>query len=153
MNTHIRVVGLLTIALCAMNAQAYKYSVANHTANEHEVFVKFQDVLGILAGEGALGTVKGGGGTASKNFDFKSGRLLQCIMPQLRIDKDSVPLFPVSQSQLNDMLMMKDNPKMLADYMANNKIRPAPTFLCFDRIFFIFPGKSGTYVVVTPTGF
>jgi hypothetical protein len=149
MNTHIRTLGLLTLALCAVNAQAYKYSVINHTANAHDVFVRFQDVAGLFAGEGALGTVQGKGGTVSKNFGFNSGRLIQCIMPQLRIDKDSTAVFFVSKAQLDDMLMMKDSPKMLNDYMYNNKIKPATRFLCFDRTFVMLQGSAGTSIVVT----
>lgn len=149
MNNYIRTAGVLAVALCAVNAQAYKYSVVNYTADFHNVFVRFQDFLGTMAGEGFLGKVKGGGGTESKNFDLMSGRQLQCIMPQLRIDNASTTIFLVSQAQLNDMIMMKDSPKMLNDYMYNNKIKPATAFKCGDRTFFIFQGSAGTSIVVT----
>jgi hypothetical protein len=162
MNNYLRAAGVLAVALCAINAQAYKYSVINNTVNDHEVYVRFQDVAGIGAGEGSLGNklkvingkkveiVEGKGGTASKNFDLRSGRLIQCIMPQLRIDESDVAMLSVTKSQLDDMVMMQNDPKMLNAYIANNKIRPETGILCFDRLFVIFQGtSSASYIVVT----
>jgi hypothetical protein len=150
MNNYLRTAGVLAVALCAVNAQAYKYSVINYTGNEHEIFVRFQGFLGLGEGEGALGTVKGKGGTLSKNFDFSSAREGQCIMPQLRIDKSDVAMLSVTKSQLDDMLMMQNDPKMLNNYIRNNKIKPETRFLCGDRTFIIFQGtSSASYIVVT----
>lgn len=149
MNTHIRVVGLLTIALCALNVQAYSYTVKNYAAGDHEVFIRFQGFFGVGEDEVSLGIAKGNGGTVSRSF---GERPLQCVKVKMRIGDTKTDILEIPQDEINMLLTMKNNPYKMHQHMdwIRNKVKMNFGMYCLDRTFYIFQDLDNKFIVVTP---
>jgi len=147
MNSYMRTLSLLTLALCAFKAQAYQFTVTNLTPQTHTAhmmllfpFENWRDMT-IRPDE-----VKG--------ISFPPGDTLGGVwLEKFAIDKNEMDIIGVTQNQLKQMKAINNNKRIenkitLADYMKENSFYVANQTTDMD--IYIFETADGL-IAVTPS--
>lgn len=114
MNTHIKHIGLAAIALCAVNAQAYKFGVFNHTMQPHNI-----EIMLNLPGE----TWQNLGmamplNSVERDFNFPDPRFGACLK-DVHVDfkPESIKILAISKAEFEKVLGIRHTPKALGMLM------------------------------------
>jgi hypothetical protein len=142
MNNYLRAAGVLAVALCAVNAQAYKFTVVNNTNEAHRISIRLQGFLGLGEEIIPLNDSKPikDGGVAEVSYPFGHARAGQCIK-EIRVDNQIAQLLKVTPNQLQQIKQYQDNIKQLDAYLAARGIyeqRPQGLLdFCGDLTFYV----------------
>jgi len=149
MNTHIRTLGLLTLALCAVEAQAYIYKVINYASKRHSAQMRFgkQDWLdfGFIMPEQRPPMPTN---AHTKAFTIEGDWRYGLCLGSFAVDNKETKIMGINDTMLDAMKENRLNVDTLtALYKAGVKINDLST--CRNIDIYLFDTSSGI-IAVTP---
>jgi len=162
MNTHIRILSVLTIAFCAFKAQAYTYKITNLTNTPYSVQLKLMFFGVETPWQDNIGTVQPGE-SLEKEYGAGDAYTGFCFS-QLAIDNDPVYVIHPERAFIKKTDYFK---KLVQDFQelakfweakpqthnTNTRVRDQLSGSCGSLSFYIIPRSSAYGVVGYVTGY